>query len=49
MRHSDDILTEIEQILIWNLSKGDMIAQEAKYHATCLVVLHGRAEPFQLG
>ena len=36
------ILTDTEQILTGMLSKGDIIAQEAKYHTTCLVDLWGR-------
>ena len=31
------ILVKTEQLLIGKLSCGDMISQEAKYHATCLV------------
>ena len=31
------------------LSKGDIIAQEAKYYTTCLVYLYRRADQFQLG
>ena len=31
------------------LSKGDIIAQEAKYHTTCLADLYRRADQFQLG
>ena len=49
VRRSAYILTETEQTLIEKLSKEDMIAQEAKYRATCLGDLHCRADRFQLG
>ena len=44
VRRSSYILTETEQTLIGKLSKEDIIAQEAKYHATCLVDLYRRAD-----
>ena len=43
------ILVETEQILIGKLSCGDMIAQEAKYHAACLANLYKKADRIQLG
>ena len=49
VRRSSYILTETEQTLIGKLSKGDMIAHEAKYHATCLADLYRRADWFQFG
>ena len=49
VRCSTYILTETEQTLIGKLSKGNTIAQEAKYHATCLVDLYHRVGQFQLG
>ena len=42
-------LTDTEQILTGMLSKGDIIAQEAKYHTTCLVDLYRGVDQFQLG
>ena len=48
MSRSAYILTETEQTLAGNLSKGDMIAHEAKYHATCLIDLYRRADQFEL-
>ena len=44
VRRSSYILTETEQTLIGKLSKGDMIAHEAKYHATCLADLYRRTD-----
>ena len=49
VRRSAYILTETEETLIEKLSKGDVMAQEAKYHATCHLGLYRRADRFQLG
>ena len=43
------ILVQTEQLFIGKLSCGDMISQEAKYHATCLVELYRRAARIQSG
>lgn len=48
VRRSAYILTETVQTFIEKLSKRDMITQEAKYYAACLVDLYHRTDRFQL-